>query len=108
MFQSLYSNLFPLLQLETSQNKLREFRLEMVAVNEWMDETEQIISGFHIDMDPEEATRLQGKLDVSIVVPRASKTQTADLLFTGRLSNDIINSDAHALIFKTADTKILF
>lgn len=74
MFRSLYSNLFPFLQLETSQNKLREFRLEMVAVNEWMDETEQIISGFHIDMDPEEATRLQGKLDVSIVVPNASKT----------------------------------
>ena len=55
-------------QLETSQSKLREFHSEMDATNEWMDETEKLLKSFDIKMDPEEASKLQEKTEVSFVM----------------------------------------
>ena len=53
-------------QLETSQSKLREFHSEMDATNEWMDDTEKLLKSFSVGMDPEEASKLQEKTEVSI------------------------------------------
>ena len=58
-----------LLQLETSQSKLREFHSEMGVTNEWMDETEKILNSFTVGMDPEEASRIQEKTEVSSYCP---------------------------------------
>ena len=37
----------------------------MDATNEWMDETEKLLKSFDIGMDPEEASKLQEKTEVS-------------------------------------------
>ncbi|KXJ23728.1 Dystrophin [Exaiptasia diaphana] len=50
--------------LETSQSKLTEYHSEMDAVVQWMDETEEILGSFKVEMPSEEATRLQEKLDI--------------------------------------------
>lgn len=56
------------LQLETSQSKLNEFHSEMDATNEWMDETEKLLKSFSVGMEPEEASKLQEKTEVCVVV----------------------------------------
>lgn len=50
--------------LETSGSKLTEYRAEITAVDEWMENTENIIKGFSVNMDPKEATSLQEKIDI--------------------------------------------
>ena len=54
-------------QLETSENKLKEYRTELTAVNEWMNSSEELVKGFTMDMDPKDATALQEKIEVSAV-----------------------------------------
>ena len=39
----------------------------MDATNEWMDETEKLLRSFSVGMEPEEATKLQEKTEVSFV-----------------------------------------
>ena len=54
--------------METSQSKLTEFHSEMDTTNEWMDDTEKLLKSFNVGMDPEEATKLQEKTEVSYCV----------------------------------------
>ena len=54
-----------MLKLETSKSRLKEFRTAIDATNEWMDETEKLLKSFNVGMDPEEASKLQEKSEVS-------------------------------------------
>ena len=41
----------------------------MDATNEWMDDTEKLLKSFNVGMDPEEASKVQEKTEVSFVLP---------------------------------------
>lgn len=54
--------------METSKSRLKEFRTAIDATNEWMDETEKLLKSFNVGMDPEEASKLQEKAEVSELI----------------------------------------
>ena len=72
--------------METSENKLREYRSAVAAVSEWMESSEELIKGFTVDMDPKDATTLQEKIEVSI----NKHHQHSKLNFTESSRNSII------------------
>ena len=41
----------------------------MDATNEWMDDTEKLLKSFNVGMEPEEASKVQEKTEVSFVLP---------------------------------------
>ena len=41
----------------------------MDATNEWMDDTEKLLKSFNVGMDPEEASKVQEKTEVSFILP---------------------------------------
>ena len=41
----------------------------MDATNVWMDDTEKLLKSFNVGMDPEEASKVQEKTEVSFVLP---------------------------------------
>lgn len=71
---------------------MKELKKESKAMNEWMDETERLVNSLSVNMDPKKATRVQDKINVSILRHlnisfqfNSSYPLCYELVFPGRL-----------------------
>ena len=46
---------------------MKEFKKESKAMNDWMDEIERLVSSLSVDMDSKKATKIQEKINVSVM-----------------------------------------